>query len=255
MLKKLQIFILLVIVLLSLLISLSYSQSKQSSDRSVTGTSDSFSKPPLKSGQWVLYEINISQIPSLNKSAKNNTYLLKTSIVGSEIIDGESYYWEEISLVSEGLTIKSLKKPASRKTKRIIFQRAGFPAMEIDKSEISRQLNILPQLIIPEIMQGLSITNTRNASLSGVVITPTKVTYVLPITKDEIVCRELNYNNPGKGGQLIIWVCEHIPLTGFTKLSYLSKDSIISIKLVKFGFRETVSAISGKVLKFGEVYK
>lgn len=277
MLKKLQIFVLLVIVLLSLLISLSYSQNKKSNDTQVTIPSNKLTKPPFANGQWVLYEINISQIIPLAKSSKNNTYLLKTSIVGSETIDGESYFWEELSLVNEGFTIKSLKKPARpasptesfgregrsggpgiQKPKRIIFQRAGLPAVEIDKAEISRQLKLSPQAIIPEIIQQLPISNSRNANeadLSGVFTGTTKVTYTLPNNKEKIDCQELVYSNPEKGGQIIVWWCEHIPLTGFAKLSYISNNSIISVKLVSFGFRETVSGISGKILKFGEVYK
>jgi len=227
-----------------------YSQAPgKSGDEAPSIKQNAFSKPPFAIGQWVLYEININH---LSNSTKNAKYLLKTSIVGSEKVKGEEYFWEEVSLVSEGLIIKSLKKPGSYQPKRAIFQRKGMPALEIDPLDISRQLNMAPENILPEIYQLSVKSSSKGLNPKNIITQTNTVVYSVSLTREELACRELVCNDVEKGGQIIVWLCEQIPLTGFCKLSYIGRDSIISIKLVNFGFKSAISEISGAILKFGD---
>ncbi|MBI4834472.1 MAG: hypothetical protein HY811_06615 [Planctomycetes bacterium] len=204
-------------------------------------------KPKLAVGQWVLYEISISK----HSASEIRSYLFKINLAGEEQIEGESYFWEEVSLVSEGVSIISLKKNSYDKPRKVIFKRAGFQALEIEQADIERKLKINISNIIPEFITPFNGVNTDGNILAS----DEKVKYTVPANSKKIICREFTSSDKGKNRQVISLVSEDIPITGLAQSTCVGRGSIITIKLVNFGHKGAKSVIDSKVLKFGEINK
>jgi hypothetical protein len=217
--------------------------------------------PKLSVGQWALYEINISKHSPLG----SRSYLFKISLTGEEQIEGEPYFWEEVSLISEGVSIIALKKNTYDKPRKVIFKRDGFPALEIDPADIERKLkidisNIIPGFIAPDIGVNTdgNVLGSRRDGTSGrgsPKAATEKVKYIVPANSEKITCREFTYSDGPENRQVISLVSDDIPIIGLAQSTCVGRDSIITIKLVNFGNRGAKSVIDGKVLKFGEINK
>ncbi|MCS4540839.1 MAG: hypothetical protein HY929_00725 [Euryarchaeota archaeon] len=88
---------------------------------------ETYSAPTWKVGQWVQYNVK-------DREGKEST--MKYSIVGSEVIEGKTYFWYEMKVeTAQGKSIlKYLFSPDLSEIKRVVVKSGDQPAVEMPAS-------------------------------------------------------------------------------------------------------------------------
>lgn len=198
-------------------------------------------------GQWLLYKVNLKD----DSASETVSFTMKISLVGKEIIDKQTYFWEELNIPNLGVIIKRLSNSATGKVKKCVFQRKGDQPIEFELGELCRQMDE-PEDRLVQLLAAPTWSFTPKVTEPAYRITSRKETsYSFPQSHKKLQCERTNYEDLTQTLKLCIWTSIDIPITNVVKSEVTTKKLSTFIILLDFGLTGASSRITGNPVRFG----